>query len=318
MTALRTILVGGATGRQGSALIDALISTPDTHSQFVLLALTRDASSARAQRLLNKSPKMIKLVQGDLNNPKEVFQRARESSPDGKVWGVFSMQDKDPKVYPNYLDSPEVKQSFGLIEESIKNGVQYFVYTSGDRGGNEKSWENETNVPHFRTKYHIERYLLNQMKETNSTMKWTIFRPTMFYENLEPGFDIKIFMTSYRDTLKNKKCQWISTIDIGIFVSKAFLKPEGYHGKAISLAAEEFTFEELDEKFKKVTGKGVPVTFGFMGKTLGLAGKHYQVMLDWFRDEGYQVDIEACKRIHPGMMSMEEWLKEKSAYPKKE
>ncbi|WVW79638.1 hypothetical protein I302_101607 [Kwoniella bestiolae CBS 10118] len=317
---LRAILVFGATGRQGSALINALLSSPGIESKHTILAVTRDPSTPRAQKLIQseRSRRIIKVIKGNLNSPSEIFRQARELSPSGdnKVWGVFSMQDKDPKIYPNYLDSPEVKQAFGLIDESIKNGVEYYVYTSGDRGGNDRSWENPTTVPHFKTKYHIERYLLDQIKEQNSSMRWTIFRPTMFYENLQPTFDIKIFMTAYRDILRNKKCQWISTVDIGVFVSKAFLTPEEYYGRAISLAGDEFTFEELDEKFRKVTGKGVPVTFGVLGKTLGLAARDYQLMLECFRDDGYGADIEECRRIHPGMMGVEEWLRERSGYTK--
>ena len=54
----RTILVTGATGKQGGAVVNALLAA---NADFQILALTRDAQSASAQRLAKKSPN-IKLV----------------------------------------------------------------------------------------------------------------------------------------------------------------------------------------------------------------------------------------------------------------
>ncbi|WWC72845.1 uncharacterized protein I206_106809 [Kwoniella pini CBS 10737] len=112
------------------------------------------------------------------------------------------------KYFPNYLYSPAVKQAFGLIDEAINHQVKYFAYTSGNRGGEKSSWGNETPVPHSRTKHHIERYLSEQINNSKTPTKWTIFSGTMFYENLEPTFSIKVFMSAYKDTLGSHKiCQ---------------------------------------------------------------------------------------------------------------
>ncbi|WWC63747.1 uncharacterized protein I303_106352 [Kwoniella dejecticola CBS 10117] len=317
-TTPKSILVTGATGRQGGALIDALLSQPDIEEKFKIFALTRDINTPRAQKLLDKSPGVIKLVQGDLNSPGGIFRNinirdssslSSSSSPsysshdeEDHVWGVFSMQDKDSKVHANYLDPLEVKQAFGLIDEAIKHNVQYFVYTSGDRGGDALSWTNETYVPHFKTKLHIEQYLLSQIqdRESSMTMRWTILRPTMFYENLQTpntSFGVKMFMTAYRDTLgPEKRCQRILTKDT---------------------AGDEFTFRELDEVFKSVTGKGVPPTWGLLGSVMKIVARNYGLMLDWFDSDGYGADIEKVREIHPGLMSLKEWMKEKSVYHKK-
>jgi uncharacterized protein YbjT (DUF2867 family) len=81
----RAILVSGATGKQGGALIQSLI---DQDADFRILALTRDASSASAQRLASKSSKVY-LVQGNLDDTEAVFTEAQKISP--SIWGVFSV-----------------------------------------------------------------------------------------------------------------------------------------------------------------------------------------------------------------------------------
>lgn len=59
----RAILITGATGKQGRAVIDALLAAT---SDFQLLAVTRDANSPSAQKVAPKS-KLISLVQGNLD-----------------------------------------------------------------------------------------------------------------------------------------------------------------------------------------------------------------------------------------------------------
>lgn len=84
---MSAVLITGATGKQGGFLIKSLISR---NAPFEVLAVTRDPTSASAQKLRSLSSD-IKLVQGDLDKPAEIFQNARRlaSAP---IWGVYSMQ----------------------------------------------------------------------------------------------------------------------------------------------------------------------------------------------------------------------------------
>jgi uncharacterized protein YbjT (DUF2867 family) len=54
----RAILVTGATGKQGGALVNALL---DANADFEVLAVTRNEKSDAAQKLAKRSPK-IKLA----------------------------------------------------------------------------------------------------------------------------------------------------------------------------------------------------------------------------------------------------------------
>jgi nucleoside-diphosphate-sugar epimerase len=83
----RAILVTGATGKQGSAVIDALIKA---NTDFEIVALTRNTQSPSAQNLVQKSPK-IKLITGNLDAIDNVFKKAKEAIG-APIWGVFSVQ----------------------------------------------------------------------------------------------------------------------------------------------------------------------------------------------------------------------------------
>ena len=85
------ILVVGATGKQGRAVIQAITENPP-YPQYEILALTRNATSASAQALAAKPN--VQLVIGDLNRCDEIFQKA--GGP-GAVHGVFNVQVVSPE-----------------------------------------------------------------------------------------------------------------------------------------------------------------------------------------------------------------------------
>jgi nucleoside-diphosphate-sugar epimerase len=80
----KSILITGATGKQGSAFINAILSSPSA-SQFTLVALTRNAASASAQKLVSKG---VKVIQGELNDIPAVFEKAKAAAG-GPIWGAF-------------------------------------------------------------------------------------------------------------------------------------------------------------------------------------------------------------------------------------
>ena len=84
----RTILVTGATGKQGQAFIEATLST-GAASNLRILALTRSIKSARSRSL--DDVERVKLVEGDLDDPKSIRDIFEAEKVDGKngIWGVF-------------------------------------------------------------------------------------------------------------------------------------------------------------------------------------------------------------------------------------
>src|SRR6516164_7700886 len=75
----KIVLVTGATGRQGGAVIRHMLA-----KGWKLRALTRNLNSAAAQDLASRG---IEVVQGDLEDPASLARAA------GGVYGIYSVQD---------------------------------------------------------------------------------------------------------------------------------------------------------------------------------------------------------------------------------
>ncbi|KAF4535925.1 uncharacterized protein LTHEOB_12451 [Lasiodiplodia theobromae] len=250
----RSILVTGATGNQDGALVDALLSRHAT--DFTILAVTRDPNSASAKRLLAKSPS-TKLVEGNLDNVPALLATAQQiaSAASTSIWGVYSVQSSMGK---GATSEGEVRQGISLIDESIKAGVKHFVYSSVERGGEARSWDNPTQIPHFMTKHRIEHHLRDSTAaaaDGGSEMGWTILRPSTFMDKSPAG----LLQQGLHDGVaghdgRQVDAVGVATKDIGVFAAMAFEQPDGWNRRAISLSGDQITFQQLDQVFQKVTG----------------------------------------------------------------
>jgi uncharacterized protein YbjT (DUF2867 family) len=313
MAATKAILVTGATGKQGGAVLEQLASHP-SGPQYTLLAVTRDANSGSAKKIVERHPD-VKLVQGNLDDCPALFASAKaalkEAGKEENIWGVYSVQVSMGK---NVTHESEIVQGKALIDESIKEDVAHFVYSSVDRGGNQRSFENETPIPHFQSKYEIEKHLLEKAGKNGETMGWTILRPVAFMDNLVPGFPTKVFLAALRDTLQGKALQWVSVEDIGLFAARAFQNPNEWNARAEGLAGSELTMDEMSGCFERVIGSPVPATYGVFGSALMWAVTEVNVMINWFASEGYGAAISKLKKEEPKLCDFETWLAERSGW----
>ena len=195
----------------------------------------------------------------------------------------------------------------------MKNDVEHFVFASVDRGGNTKSETNPTNIPHFAAKHRIEEYL--KLKSSNGgKMSYTILRPVAFMDNLNPSFYGKAFASMWGG-VGDKPLQLVSTRDIGVFAARAFTDPT-YKNRAIGLAGDELNLSQGKRVFKETMGSDLPETYGFLGAGIKYMVKEVGTMFDWFKDEGYGVNIPELKKEEPKLQNLSEWLKESSKFPK--
>ena len=164
--ASRKLLVVGATGQQGGALIEALLANK---SSFDIYGLTRNKASPSATKLSGRG---VHMIEGDVSAPLPIFKQLGKS-----VYGVFSVTT---------LCKDEEGEAKPLIDAAIANNVQHFVYTSADRGGPAKSDKDPTVVPHFITKFNVEKHLIAKAAKSPQRMMWTILRPVSFMDNFTP------------------------------------------------------------------------------------------------------------------------------------
>ncbi|KAL2133823.1 hypothetical protein VTI74DRAFT_1629 [Chaetomium olivicolor] len=295
----RAILVTGATGKQGGALIKALLAEK---AGFQILAVTRDSNSPSAKRLAAKSSD-ITLVQGNLDDTEAIFKSA-ERATSHPIWGVFSVQ---LPAFNKNGPAIEQRQGQALVDSAIKHGVKHFVYSSVDRHG-ESSINNPTNIPHFLSKHNIEHHLINKAKGTDMT--WTILRPVAFMENFAPGFVGKVFPSAWYLVVKSRPLQLVATDDIGVFAAKSFVQVDQFKGQSISLAGDELTYDQMVEVFRRKTGAAPPLTWSLVARLILWLSEEMGTMFSFFEKEGYGANIPELKKLHPGLKDLGTWLEE--------
>jgi len=92
---VRNILIFGATGKQGSATVRQLLATTTSPPDFHVWAMTRNALSPAATKLVSDIDKggsadRLTLIEGDLDNAESTrtaFDTVAEA--EGGLWGVF-------------------------------------------------------------------------------------------------------------------------------------------------------------------------------------------------------------------------------------
>ncbi|OAL40013.1 hypothetical protein AYO20_00926 [Fonsecaea nubica] len=300
----RKILVTGATGKQGGAVVKALLANPPPFD-YEILAITRKTTSNAAKALASK-PK-VTLIEGDLDDCTSIFAKAGGV---GAVWGVFCV------TLPNFkskVEGKETQQGNDMVDAAIAHSVKHFVYTSVDRGGPDKSEVDATYVPHFVSKYKVEKHLKEKVRGTDMT--YTILRPTAFMDNLTPNLPGRIFAATWH-TMGDKRLQLIAVRDIGVFAAKAFgaAETDEYKNTAISLAGCDLTQAEADEIFWKVLGRPMPRSYDFVSHFLMYMVPEAGTMIRWFKEQGYGADLAQCRRLNENMLDFEAYLREESGF----
>lgn len=282
MNVEKTVLITGATGRQGGAVVRHLLS-----KGWKLRALTRHCDSYAAQKLADRG---VELVQGDLEDPTALERAARGA------YGIFSVQD-----FWAVGARREVQQGKNLAEAAKKAGAEHFVYSSV--GGAERS----SGIDHWESKWEIEKHI------RKLGLPATMLRPAAFMENYYiDQVEIGILKGKLIDPIRgNKPYQTIATADIGAFAALAFERPKEFIGLELEIAGSELTNPETAETFSRVLGR--PVRFQQLPMPLVrvVLGKEFYQMFRWFNREGFRADIKELHRRYPEvqLQTLEGWLR---------
>lgn len=302
ITGTGDILVVGATGNQGRAVIAALSTTAAPASASAsscprILALTRNASSPGAKSLAEKYPN-VTLVEGDTR----------------QAGTIFSQHPNIASIFLVTVPSDEMEQARPVIEAAVASTsrVKHIVFSSVDRGGDAESWTNRTNVAHFAAKHDIELLLRQRCEDATAAgkqVRWTILRPAGFMDNYSPGFFGRMMASLWSSGMPHHhRMQLVSTHDIGVFAAKALLNPTEWAGKAVGLAGDDLNFLELQEAFTRATGQELPQTYSLLGQGILWASASAKSTFAWFLDEGCKVDIKALREQEPRLQTFEMWL----------
>ncbi|KAJ9614355.1 hypothetical protein H2200_002491 [Cladophialophora chaetospira] len=306
MSALLSFLIAGGTGRQGGAVVNALLTdkiSPVTPQQIYVI--TRDTTGPVAAKLAAQG---INLVPGVLGKSDSIFEHLRNQAIQLNHTGVYLVQAHGPTE----LDDARL-----FITAARNCGVQYLVYSSVDRGGKELSDRDASYCKTFSDKFQIEKHLITTASEFatgakgDSGMDYTILRPVWFADNALWGFNGRLCMTGWRDNMKGKRMQVVATKDIGRWAAEAFLRPDEAHlrNTAVSIASDELTFEDIDRIFREETGKPVGVTNSWMTWFLIWVITDLRTMFSWINERDYGADLPWLARTVEAT-TFRQWLKE--------
>lgn len=179
----KTILVLGATGKQGGSLVDALRpsdASGDT-TEFQLLALTRSPTSPAARRLASEPH--VKVVEGNLDSPGSIRKVFDDAGGKGSIWGVFVVlafpglganadgEERQGIVSPRHILASRSRRIYECLQTiadlALEYGVSAFIFSSVERGG--ESYDDKLTLDRA-AKVKIERHVRSL---GDKGLKWT-------------------------------------------------------------------------------------------------------------------------------------------------
>lgn len=272
----KTIVVAGATGQQGGAVLASLAG-----KGFHLKGLTRKTDSAAAKALADKG---VELVRADFDD--EASLRAALAG----AWGAFAVQTMLERGVEG-----EEEQGKRFARVAREAGVQRFVYTSVG------SAQHKTAIPHFESKWHVEEEV-----RALGFASWAVLRPVFFMENLLAPWALQGDKLMYA-MKPERRLQMVAVADIGRVGALLFEQAERYAGAEIDLAGDERTLPEaaaiLSARFSRpIEFVSVPVD------AVRAMSEDMAIMFEWFDRVGYSVDIAGLeKSLGFGLTRLEGW-----------
>ena len=261
----KTVLITGATGKQGGATARALAG-----KGFRLRAMTRNPDGDAAKAIATATG--AEIVQGDLNDAASLRGALKGA------WGVFGVQN----TWEAGVEGEE-EQGKRLASLAREAGVQHYVYTSVG------SAHRKTGIPHFENKYRVEDTI-----RAAGFPSYVIYRPVFFMENLTSPWFLN-GDTIYAAMRPDLKLQMIAVDDIGKYVARGFTNADKLNRREIDLASDEATMPDVAMALSSGLGRNI----SFAQIPISEVRKNsddFATMLEWFDRVGYNVDIPSLER----------------------
>jgi len=274
-----TVVVTGATGQQGGAVVKSLLQRG-----HAVRAVTRHTDSAKARALASAG---VTLVGAALEDT-----AALTRALDGAT-SLFAMTTPFEAG-----TQAETRQGISAADAARAAGV-HLVFTSVG------SANRRTDVPHFDSKYAVEQHI------ARIGVSATVLGPVYFMENLYFGKE-QLAKGIYATPLPAaRQLAQVAVADIGAVAARVLEDPRRFAGKRFDLASDELTGNDVVAVLARVTGR----PFSYFQVPLEIVrqrmGQELVEMYQWFDRVGYTVDRAALRREFPDVafQSFESWAK---------
>src|SRR5680860_1025807 len=214
---LSTVAVIGATGQQGSAVVDSLLA-----AGHPVRAVLRDVHSEKARALTARG---VSVVYGDQDKPDSLADALLD------IRSLFLMT-----TYSEANGGPEgeVRRGRAVAESAARAKVPHVVYSAV--GGAER----KSGVPHVDSKRSIEIILTKLLPSS-------FIRPTFFMENLSRGLgatdsaDFVLRLPMPGDV----PIEMVAVVDIGKVAAAVLLDPAALPSATVEIAGDTQTGNEI-------------------------------------------------------------------------
>jgi uncharacterized protein YbjT (DUF2867 family) len=277
----------GGTGQLGGAAARALLK-----GGWTVRALVRDVNTPTARQLRDAG---ASLVTGDLDDLESV--RAAMRSAHGVFLALTMMTG--PRVTLEGV-AAEQRRGRSVAELAREAGVAHLVYSSINGA------DRHTGIPHVESKARIEEHI------RALALPATILRPVSFMDNFASfnrpmldGGELVISLALRPQT----RLPLVATRDIGVFAAIAFDQPGRFIGRHAEIAGDCLSGPQIAEVFGRTCG--VPARFRQLptGQLRAFDGEVAK-MFEWMDSRAAdEPDIAALRADHPGLMTLEAWLR---------
>ena len=264
-----SVLVTGATGKQGGHLVRELLSRG--HS---VRALTRKPESPAAAALAELG---VTVVPGNFDDEGSLERAAHG------VDTVFAMSTP----YEAGVKT-ETNEGINILRAAQRVRVKHFVYSSvagADRA---------SGVPHFDSKFEVEKEI------RRSGIPFTIVAPAFFMENfLADYMAAGIAQGSIAMAIPaTRRLQQIAVEDIARFTALVIERREHFLGQRIDIASDELTPVTAAAAIAEASGREIKYTAVPMAAARQ-QNEDLARMLEWFDRVGYDADIVGLRELYP-------------------
>ncbi len=302
----KIIAVVGATGAQGSGLVEAILADPG--GGFRVRAITRSAASDKARALAARGVEVVEASLDDEASIGRAFAGAYGAFCVTFFWEHFSPEKE--KAHAAAMARAAKQAGLGHVVWSTLEDTRRWIPLSDDRmptlGGHYK-------VPHFDAKGESDQVFRDLGVPT------TFLLTSFYWENLvyfgmgpKPGPDGRLAITL---PMGAEKLPSVAAGDIGAFANALFRHGPEFIGQTVGVAGEHMTGDEMAAALSRALGREVVYNavppevyrgFGFPGADD--LGNMFQFNRDFADDFCAARDLVRARTILPGLQTFEEWL----------
>lgn len=281
MAFFRSVLVTGATGKQGGAVARQLLKRGHRVTAFV-----RSAESPAAEELRSMG---AELAVGDFDNVDAIALAAQGMD------AMYAMATP----FEGGVET-EIRHGLNLADAARLAGVRHYVYSSV-AGADRK-----TGIPHFDSKHRVELHV------RRSGLPYTILGPTFFMENLtSPMFEKGLKGGVLAMGLPpSHGLQMVALDDLAAFTVRVLEEPDRFLEERIDVASDEVTGQQAAGLLSMVSGHRIhyeQLSLDFLRER----SEDLAAMWEWLDRVGYHADILTLRHSYPEVRwhTFEDWAR---------